>query len=245
MAVGRFSIFLKGSAISLSAIVSIVAGLASLPNTLKLAIVAPFSAVFFLLLGSLLQSAHIADHRIMSWHVSRIRGNARDFLETVVGREARRGRPIHIDCMGIKLETVSDFMHSTASQDHWKNAQVRFLLLRTGSEGAKAREAIEVRPRIDLSTEKGLSEARHVKALLTKRWPQMQFIIKRFSFLPAFYIVRINDSMLVGLYLRQKGRDCPYLLLEAGPDSFLSQFQEYFDTIFDAHPEEEEGGAGK
>ena len=223
---------LKSSLLALSAVVSIVAGLLSLPMWLKIIIIVPFGAIFFILLGSLLQSLRFNDHRIKSWHLNRIRGSARDFLEGATKKAVGMGQKIEIDCMGIKLGTVSDFLHAYIKELDWSRCHIRYLILESGSQGAKDRETIEVRPRIDSSTEKGLAEAQAIRGALVEEYQDVNFEIKTCRFLPSFYIIRVNEVMFVGLYLRQKGRDCPYMIMEAGPESYYSHFKEYFDSIY-------------
>jgi hypothetical protein len=235
---GRFEITIKPFQIlimALTSLLSIISGLLALPVSAKIVFLSTFGAIFFLTLGAFIQSLRSPGYGVISWHLSRDRGEAKEFLRQSIESTRKRGNGLEIDCMGIKLGTVSDFLHSSINIYDWSNARIRYLILKTGSEGAKQREAIEVRPRIDYSTERGLEQAKQVRELFNQKWKDAQFQIKTFCLLPSFYIIRVNDLMFVSLYLRDKGKNCPYFILRTGTDTYFSHFSTYFNLIFDSN----------
>lgn len=220
--------------LGLASLLSVTAALLALPFTFKVIFVSLFGAVFFVTLGVVIQSLQSPGYGITSWHFRREPEYVRSFIRDALEAVTKKGDRIEVDCMGIKSGTASDVLESTINSYNWESAKCRYLILESGSEGALNREIIEGRRRLDLSTKRGLEAAALFGEKLRKRFSTANVLIKTYHFLPAFYIIRINDHMLVSFYLKDKGTYCPYLILRHGPDSFFLPFKKYFDSMFDS-----------
>jgi hypothetical protein len=228
--VGPFRLVVLGLAALLSAIASLV----SLPPPLRITFIAGFGAVLFATLGSLVQSLRYPGHGVITWHLSREPEYVRTFLREALRDATERRAPLDVDAMGIKARTVSDVLDSHAATLDWSTARVRFLLLRTGSDGARHRCVLEGRTSMDLTTDRGLEAARDLQTKVRDTYHSERVAIKVFDFLPSYYIIRVDRLMLVGMYLREKGTLSPYMILRSEPDSVFASFRRYFDGVFES-----------
>jgi len=224
-------------------LLSVISSFLTLPMELKMTFLGVLGALFFVTLGSLLQAIRSPGHGVTAWHLDRDPTYVRSFIREALDRGRNSGEGLEIDAMGIKAGTLSDMLDTLVGTLNWDSSRIRFLILKTGSRGAIQRAAIEGRRQFQLSTERGLEAALDLKDKITRKATTAIVSIKTFEFLPAFYIVRIGDVMLVGFYLKEKGTNSPYLLLRLEPDSFFPYFKRYFDAIFGSDLSAEYPGA--
>lgn len=219
---------------TLTALLSVISGLLSLPSNLKIIFISIFGALFCIVLGIFIQSMRSAGYGIISWHLVRQKHDVLRFFDSTIKKVGKNSKKINIDCMGIKMGTPSDYLQNNINSFSCDEVTIRYLILKTDSEGTKTRAKIEGRKKMNLTTERALEAAIQVRDLYNRRWESKVVSIKTFSFLPSFYIIRINELMLVGFYLREKGIHCPYLILELGLNSYFTYFSDYFDKIYNS-----------
>jgi hypothetical protein len=220
--------------LSITFLLSIIANLMALPDNIKIIIVLVLAAIFFMTAGAVLQVYRQDEFSAGRWGFNR-EENERRLLNQAIETAVRSKKRIEVDCMGIKGASVSNLLTDELKKDRkWGEIQIRYLLLKADSPGAKNRAIIEGSWTLNESIRAGLGYAICVKNEFEKKVKESTIKIKHFHFIPSFYIVRVNELMVVGLYVKEKGRLCPYLVLKSESNVYFSHFKNYFEAIFNS-----------
>lgn len=141
---------------------------------------------------------------------------------------------IQIDCYGVKLNALYKVIKGATYKSklpYNKKINIRALLLEPDSPGVHARSCIEKNTRVI----KDVSLMNEVYQSLLKEYDNHEnhnLKVKTFNFTPAFYIIRVNELMLVGTYLAESGYDNLCLHLGRNDGAVFNQFERFFECIW-------------
>lgn len=158
--------------------------------------------------------------------------------EWILGRiaESHAGM-IEIDCFGVKLDALYKILKGVSSKSklpHDTQITMRALLLEANSFGVKSRARLEGNDKVL----RDVALMRDVYAKLVKeykRHPHHRLTVKTYEFTPGFYILRVNDRMLIGTYLAESGYDCLCFHLQRHDGAVFNQFMRFFDTVWNTY----------
>ena len=159
-----------------------------------------------------------------------------EFLRNRLDIVVKSNIPIKIDAMGVKLKSLVDFLEDYKNQmAGWGSTDVRFLALNSKSIGAKHREILENRPVGELQKleEQIKVNVETFRRLIRDSKSTINFQPKLYDIDPAYYIIRINDSMFVGFFVAEKGPQSPYTIIDKNkaPELYMN-FLNYFEIIY-------------
>lgn len=144
---------------------------------------------------------------------------------------------ISIDAFGVKLDALYKILKGSTYKSQLPpdlKVNMRVLFLEPDSSGAVSRSIIE-------NNDKVLKDVHLMKEVWIKvtreykRHPNHSLKVRTFNFVPSFYILRVNERMLIGMYLAESGYENLSLHLEKKDGATFNQFERYFDRIWEAH----------
>lgn len=141
---------------------------------------------------------------------------------------------INIDAYGVKLDSLYKVIkgstyRSKLSQDLQIN--MRALVLESNCFGVKSRSLLEKNDKI-LKDVELMNEVWKKLVKEYKKHPTHSLKVKTFEFTPAFYIIRVNEKMLIGTYLAESGYENLSLHLTRNDGKTFNQFERYFEHIW-------------
>jgi len=166
--------------------------------------------------------------------IVRISADRPDVDKWVREKLQQASTPIQIDGLGVKLDSLYRVVRGTGPGSclpEGKQCNVRVLVLARGSFGAHMRTTIEQHEKVMRDVEL----YNQAWADLARKYSSQAVRVvqaKAFEFTPAFYLVRINNWMIVGTYLAETGYDNVTLELTRQDGSVYDQFQRYFDAVW-------------
>lgn len=144
---------------------------------------------------------------------------------------------VEVTAMGINLSSLNMALNTLMNDDNLPTIDAKLLILEVGSIGSELRAIFENRDKqayLDvLSHSQG-----HMKLLekFIKRYDSKSALeIRTFHFNPMSYMIRINNTMLVGTYFVKRGHLTPCNILTE--EEFPNQFNNYlndFSTIYNS-----------
>lgn len=142
--------------------------------------------------------------------------------------------PIEVDAMGVKLDALYKVVKGVGPGSQLPqgvNCKLRVMVLGRGTFGAHMRSTIEQHSKVMGDAE-----------LYNESWTDIakdftghqhhHIEVRAFEFTPAFYIIRVNNRMLVGTYLAETGYESLTLRLEKHTGSTFDQFRRYFESVW-------------
>jgi hypothetical protein len=129
---------------------------------------------------------------------------------------------------------VTSFLESHIEDRRLLGAKIRFLLMAQNKDGANLRAIFEERNNSELNqvAESSWKRAWDIYNCINSKGDSWHMSIRSFKFLPSFYIIRMNDRMIVGFYLADKGYFCPYFVLFRRHTTLFDSFMRYFDKVY-------------
>ena len=147
---------------------------------------------------------------------------------------AEKKEVINIDCFGVKVDALYKVIKGTSFKSKLPNdaeVNMRVLILEPDSFGVHSRSKLEKNERI----KKDVPLMKDVYINLVKEYKKHQFHtlkVKTFEFTPGFYILRVNDHMLIGTYLAESGYDNLCLHLQKKDGKTFNQYERFFERVW-------------
>ncbi len=141
---------------------------------------------------------------------------------------------INIDCFGVKLDALYKVIKGATFKSklpHDAEINMRALLLEPDSFGVNSRAKLENNERI----KKDVPLMKDVYIKLVKEYKKHQnhsLKVKTFEFTPGFYILRVNEDMLVGTYLAESGYDNLCFHLKKKDGKTFNQYERFFERVW-------------
>lgn len=143
---------------------------------------------------------------------------------------------IHIDAMGVKLETVYkavSILEDTVDLLEGRHVSLQILILKADSAGVKTRARMEGKRDVL----EGIQPLTWNWKRLMRDWqqdPLRELKVREFEFSPPIFMMRVGDHMLVNPYLGTMGYNTLTMLLEReGQDGIFTQFEDFFERVWD------------
>lgn len=141
---------------------------------------------------------------------------------------------INIDVFGVKIDALYKVIKgstykSKLSQDLQIN--MRILVLEPNCFGVKSRSLLEKNDKVL----KDVELMNEVWAKLVKEYKKHSthsLKAKTYDFTPSFYIIRVNEEMLIGTYLAESGYESLSFHLIRGDGKTFNQFERFFEHVW-------------
>jgi hypothetical protein len=220
--------------VGITTILSVLPILFDLKEPYKTGAICLAVGFFLFSVGYCIGNVQIPGLGIVSIKRERSKSDTYRFIRKNIDRIAGSGNEINIDCMGIKSESIADFISANIHRYNWRSSNIRILLPNKDSEGIRARAIIADSDYVTLRKRIDTSLTRFYNEICTKYEGSCTVHIKLYDFLPSFYIIRINSCMLVSYYLDYEGYKCPYMILDCKKDSLFNHFAEFFNRVYNS-----------
>ena len=141
---------------------------------------------------------------------------------------------INIDVYGVKLDALYQVIKGSTYKSKLPNelnVNMRVLFLEPNSFGVHSRSIIEQNDKV----EKDVELMKDVWIKLVKEYKKHKIHslkVKTFDFTPSFYILRVNEKMLIGMYLAESGFENISFHLQRKDGKVFNQFERYFERIW-------------
>ena len=147
--------------------------------------------------------------------------------------KAKNGK-VHLDAFGVKLDALYKVMKGASYKSklsHDVEIDIRALILEPFCAGVVSRAKIEKNDRV-------LKDVELMKTVWSNLVLEYEnhinhdLKVKTYDFTPSFYIIRIDDSMLIGTYLAESGYENLTFHLQRNDGKTFYQFERYFECIW-------------
>lgn len=165
-------------------------------------------------------------------HISNKRTSGLDWMQTQVSQI--KSGVIAIDAFGVKLDSLYKLIKGATYKSKLPedlDINIRALFLEPGSAGVQSRAIIEKNDKV-LKDVEVMKDVWIKVAKEYRKHPKHSLKVKTFEYAPSFYILRVNDNMLIGMYLAESGYENLSFHLERTDGETFSQFERYFERIW-------------
>lgn len=144
---------------------------------------------------------------------------------------------INIDCFGVKLDALYKVIKGATFKSkipYDRKVSMRVLLLEPDSFGVNSRALLENNKRVKNDVE--LMNGVYFDLVKEYKRHQNHILeVKTFEFTPGFYILRVNNSILVGTYLAESGYENLCMHFERRDGKTFNQYERFFERVWSTY----------